>query len=323
MRADRLISLMMLLQERKRMTAKALSEELEVSIRTIYRDIDALSLAGIPVYAVEGPGGGFSLVDSYRTSLTGLARQEIQAFFMLTVPGPLADLGIAKQLKSTILKLTSALPGNTTSQAEYVKNRLYLDPARWFQNDKPSPFLKLIQEAVWNDKKIEITYKKQSSSGEKQTVSPYALGAKAGVWYLVAETDRGMRVYRVSRIREIKLLDSGFSRDSGFELETFWKLWVEEYKDSLPEYRVRMEVEEKKLSELRNVTRPDFLEAVKTGTKNSNDRTVCEFVFERMEEARMHILGLGDAATVLDPDELKESLIEFASKISRNYQSRQ
>lgn len=321
MRADRLISMMLLLQERKRMTARELSEELEVCIRTIYRDIDALSLSGIPVYAVEGPGGGYSLVDSYRTSLTGLSQQEIQAFFMLTIPGPLADLGIAEQLKSTILKLTSALPANLSSQSEYVKNRLYLDQAKWFQNEDPSPFMKMLQEAVWNDKKIDMTYKRKSSAGEKITVSPYALGAKAGVWYLVAESDRGMRVYRVSRIMEMNLLDSGFSRNSGFDLETFWKQWVEKYRDSLPEYRVRMEVDEKKLSELSSITRPDFLKAVKMGKKNRYGNTVFEFVFERMEEARMYILGLGDAVTVLDPHELKADLIEFVSKISRNYHS--
>jgi predicted DNA-binding transcriptional regulator YafY len=176
--------MMLLLQERKRMTAKELADELEVCIRTVYRDIDAMSLAGIPVYAVEGPGGGYSLLDSYRTSLNGLSPQEIQAFYMLTIPGPLADLGIAERLKSTMLKLTSALPVSASLQSDYVKNRLYLDPARWFQNEDPSPFMKTLQDAVWNDTQIEITYTNTSPGGKKIKLSPYALGAKAGGWYL-------------------------------------------------------------------------------------------------------------------------------------------
>lgn len=319
MRADRLISMILLLQGRKRMTAKELSEELEVCIRTIYRDIDALSLAGIPVYAVEGPGGGYSLVENYRTSLNGLSRQEIEAFFMLAIPGALEDLGIAKQLKSTILKLSSAFPALFSSSSEYVKNRLYLDPSRWFENHHPSSFMKILQEAVWKDKRMEMLYKKTSSAGKSITVSPYALVAKNGVWYLVAESDRGMRVYRVSRIIEMNLLDAGFTRNSDFDLEIFWKHWVEQYRQILPEYRVRMEVDEKKLLQLGRITSSDFLDAVKSGVKNGRGNRIVEYVFERMEEARMYLLGLGDAVTILDPHELKTELIALVSKISKNY----
>lgn len=144
MRADRLLSLMMLLQKNKRMTAVSLAKELEVTKRTIYRDIDALSMAGVPVYATGGPGGGYALHDNYRTTLTGLSENEVRTLFMLTLPGPLQDLGVSQDLKTTTLKLTSSLSRQYQEQADYVRQRLHLDAARWFQPDEPVHHLQTV-----------------------------------------------------------------------------------------------------------------------------------------------------------------------------------
>ena len=182
MRADRLLSLMMLLQTRGQMTAEELSVELEVSKRTIYRDIEALSIAGVPVYASGGPGGGYALLDSYRTSLTGLNENEIRALFMLTIPGPISDLGVSQQLKAAILKLTSSFANEHYEHTDFLRQRLHLDAASWFQTEEPVPHLKIIQEATWQDRQLVLSYRHRNGMASEQNVSPYGLVAKASIW---------------------------------------------------------------------------------------------------------------------------------------------
>ncbi len=196
MRADRLLSLLLLLQTRGRMTAQALADELEVSVRTVYRDIEALSGAGVPVYADRGPGGGCALVDNYRTQLTGLHEGEVRALFVANMPGVLADLGLGADLKAALLKLLAALPAERRSDDRWVRQRIFLDWERWEktttrQEDAargPAPTLQLIQRAVWNDRKLWITYRRLSSFYRREferLVAPYGLVAKEGEWYLV------------------------------------------------------------------------------------------------------------------------------------------
>ena len=160
MRADRLISLLMLLQTNGRMTAEDLSERLEVSTRTIYRDLDALSASGVPVYAERGPQGGCMLMESYRTNLTGLNENEVRALFMFTVPGLLAELGAEKDSEQAMLKLTASLPAPFQKDAKMVQERLLLDPAGWFQGEEPVPYLSLLQEAVWNNQRVRVDYRR-------------------------------------------------------------------------------------------------------------------------------------------------------------------
>ena len=157
MRADRLLSLLMLLQARGRMTAQELAQELEVSERTIYRDINALSASGVPVYAESGPGGGCALLDSYRTNLTGLTADEARALFMLSIPAPLDQLGVTQELKAALLKLSAALPEARRSDEERIRQRVYLDSLNWFQDADAVPHLPAIYRAVWDDRKLAIT----------------------------------------------------------------------------------------------------------------------------------------------------------------------
>ena len=159
MRADRLLSLLMLLQARGRLTAPKLAQELEVSERTIYRDIDALSAAGVPVYGEAGAGGGYALLDSYRTNLTGLTEGEVRALFMLSIPKPLADLGVGRELGAALRKLAAALPSARRDDEERVRQRFLLDAVGWEQVEESAPHLPTVHQAVWEDRRLHLAYR--------------------------------------------------------------------------------------------------------------------------------------------------------------------
>ncbi len=244
MRADRLIALILLLQARGRVTAPELAAQLEVSARTIYRDLDALSAAGVPVYAERGTGGGIALPDGYRVDLTALNREEASALFLSSVPGPLADLGAGQVLDAALRKLSAALPAAARQEAEAARQRVHLDPAEWWQTHEPVPYLRTIQEAVWQDRRLRLSYRRRGGGVATRLVDPYGLVAKASVWYLVAadaEDAVGVdsaaqagqdpaaqvpamepRVFRVSRVEAADLVDEPSRRPDGFDLGIFW-----------------------------------------------------------------------------------------------------
>jgi len=221
LRADRLLSLLLLLQARGRMTAQELAERLEVSERTIYRDIGALSSAGIPVYTESGPGGGCELVDGYQTKLTGLTTAEVRALFLLSLSGPLADLGLDRALDDALLKLSAALPITARSDAAQVRQRIHMDTTAPDQANRALPYLGLIQEAVWQDRTLQLTYGRYV----RQDFEPYGLVSKANVWYLVGTTAGEMQVLRVSRIQAAELTAQRFVRPDTFDLANYWTEW--------------------------------------------------------------------------------------------------
>ena len=244
MRADRLLSLMMLLQARGRMTAQELAAELEVSERTIYRDINALSASGVPVYAESGPGGGCALLDSYRTNLTGLNADEARALFMLNIPAALDQLGVTQELKAALLKLSAALPAARRRDEERIRQRIHLDSTWWFQTEEPLPHLQTIYRALWDDRVVQVTLRlKFGALLETQTdrlIAPYGLVAKAGVWHVVARKDDQLRVYRVADVIDARLTDQRFERDADFDLVDFWQSWCDDFEQSRPRYEVRL-----------------------------------------------------------------------------------
>ncbi len=319
MRADRLLSLMMLLQTRKQMTAEELADELEVSKRTIYRDIDALGIAGVPVYANGGPGGGYALLDSYRTTLTGLNDHEIRALFMLTIPGPLADLGVNQQLKAAILKLTSSFAADHHEHADYLRQRLHLDPAGWFQADEPVPHLKTVQEAAWQDRQLVLSYRRRNGTVSSRTISPFGLVAKASIWYLVAATDRGMRVYRVSRIESVQMTQAHFIRPQGFDLAEFWTDWVIGYKASLPKYPVTLRIGPDLIPVLHNILGYDVRPLLEQARPDSEGWRVVDHTFEKFEEAQTYVLGMGASVDVIAPEELRASVLKIAADVVAHY----
>ena len=184
MRADRLLSILMLLQTKGRMTAHDLAEQLEVSERTIYRDLEALSIAGVPLYTERGPRGGCALVDGYQTRLTGLTETEVQALFLLNIAGPLADLGLGRALDDAMLKLTAALPVASRAYAELVRQRFHLDTTWWYHTEDSTSCLQILQEALWQDRKLLLFYHEDGGAWSERLAEPYGLVSKAGIWYL-------------------------------------------------------------------------------------------------------------------------------------------
>jgi predicted DNA-binding transcriptional regulator YafY len=230
MRADRLISILMLLQTRGRMTARDLAEQLEVSERTIYRDLEALSMAGIPIYTERGPGGGCSLLDGYQTKLTGLTETEVQALFLLTMAAPLADLGLGKALEEALLKLTASLPASSREQVKQLHQRFLVDATWWHHTADAQVTLQTIQQAIWQNCKLHIVYTQDNEMRCEQIIEPYGLVAKAGVWYLVSADRSSYHVYRVSRIHSATMTGERFIRANDFDLANCWSdycAWVE------------------------------------------------------------------------------------------------
>ncbi len=242
MRADRLISIIMLLQTHERMTAEELASELEVSQRTIYRDITALNIAGVPIYTDRGPGGGITLVESYRTTLTGINEDEARALFMLSIPQALVELGVDQKLKTALLKLSAALPDARRTVMTETQQRIYLDSSAWTTMEEPLIHLGTIHQALWQDKLLTLRYKGGFDAQIDIEVAPLGLVSKLNRWYLIGMTEGYLRVVGVKDIVEAKILERNFNRDKNFNLISEWKKWCEAYQDQRPIYQATIKV---------------------------------------------------------------------------------
>jgi predicted DNA-binding transcriptional regulator YafY len=321
MRADRLLSLLMLLQTRGRMPARELAEELEVSERTIYRDIDALSAAGVPVYGEAGREGGFALLDDYRTSLTGLTEGEVRALFMLSIPAPLADLGVSQELKQAWLKLSAVLPAHRRVDQARVRQRFHLDATGWEQDAGAVPHLQTIYQAVWQDRRLSLCYHPLPGIEIEQTADPYGLVAKAGVWYLVCAHKGRLRAHRVSDLIAVSLQTGTFERPEGFDLAGFWETWCAEREQSRAAYTVTVRAAPGLIPYLPMYfgerIRADIAHA---GPTDAESWIVLELAFESLESARDRLLGFGRAVEVLAPKALRESIVDYATQITQLYE---
>jgi predicted DNA-binding transcriptional regulator YafY len=222
MRASRLLSILILLQLRGRLTAADLAAEFEVSERTIYRDVDALSAAGVPVYGDRGPGGGFQLLDGYRTQLTGLSAGEAEAMAMIGLPGPAAELGIGTATSAARNKLLAALPGGGGAQADRMAARFHLDAVDWYRGGEALPHLPAIARAVLDQREMTMRY--ESWQGVRDwTVEPFGLVLKAGIWYLAARGSGKIRIFRLSNISAPQIGEAVFTRADDFNLAAWWQ----------------------------------------------------------------------------------------------------
>lgn len=320
MRADRLLSLLMLLQTRGQMTAREMAEELEVSERTIYRDIDALSAAGVPVYAIRGPGGGCALMEGYRTDLTGLTRDEVRALFLISVPAPLADLGLSHQLGAALRKLSAALPVTRRIDEQQLRERIHLDSVWWHQQEEPVPYLRKIQDAVWSDRRLHLTYRLPFQTESERLVDPYGLVAKAGVWYVVCAQGDRIRVYRVSDVLGAREADESFQRPPDFDLGTFWKSWCADYERNRPQYPVTVRVAPGLLRYLPHFFGEPIRDNIaRAGSSDAEGWLTLTLSFETFEAARERILGFGRAVEVLEPAALRDSVQDFATQVAALY----
>ncbi len=314
MRADRLLSLMLLLEARGKMTAQDLAEELEVSRRTILRDIDALSFAGIPIYAEGGHGGGIALDENYRVKLNGLKETEVQALILSNNAALLADIGLEQAAERSLLKLLTALPSLHEQTARHIQNRIYIDPIWWWRGDyRPTP-LKELQQAVYEDRLIEIVYQKHNGDVIQRVVEPYGMIAKAGVWYLVAAHGDGYRSYRVSRIKRVSILEDYFSRDPTFDLATYWQASVAEFITHRSLFTFTLKVANNMMNFVKWYT-PGSYELIETA---SEDWFTARFEVESLEVAVMFVFGLGVNARILEPRELQETVLQRSRLISQS-----
>src|SRR5689334_3365790 len=220
MRADRLLSALLLLQAHGRLTSRQLATRLEVSERTMHRDMEALSAAGVPVFALRGSRGGWELDEGWRTQVPGLDEAELRAFLMAQ-PQVVGDQRLVHAAERALSKLMAAMPVSLREKAASIRQRLHVDTTRWYGTVENLSMLPIVQDAVARDRKLNIVYKREGQSAER-IVDPLGLVAKGTVWYLVAHTPRGFRTYRVSRIEQAKLLDQACERPPDFDLAAYW-----------------------------------------------------------------------------------------------------
>ena len=318
MRARRLISLLLLLQNRGHGTAAELADELGVSVRTVYRDLEALGSAGIPVTTEPGPGGGCRLLGGYRTQLTGLDAGEAEALFLSGLPGPAAELGLGSLLARAQRKVLAALPARLREAARLADQRFHLDPRNWFQPQPEHPALEALAQAVWSDRRVRFAYARGDGRAVEREGDAVALALKSGLWYLVARVGADLRVYRVSRISSVVVRDASFARDPGFDLGAFWSEWAARFENGLaaiPVTRARRAAARSSASRawaIRRRAPPANAEP----TLESDGWLRRVLVFEKLEYARAQLLGFGADVEVLEPVELRAQLAGAARALA-------
>jgi predicted DNA-binding transcriptional regulator YafY len=334
MRADRLISILLLLQNEGKMSSRQLAERLEVSVRTIVRDMEALSMAGVPVYAERGSGGGWRLPDGYRTRLTGIRSEELTALILSTHPQLLADLRIESHFHNAMQKLLASSPAPIKENAELFRRRIHIDGAGWHRSTETCPHLLTVQEALFANRLLRIRYEydmpfpedgEQERRESERVVQPLGLVAKRTVWYLVAARERdgaeqdGMgeiRTYRVSRIAHAEVLDETVPYPDFFHLARYWEESTARFKQSIPRYvaRLRLDPIVRKQWE-----QQPFLEILETGAVEEDGRLPATVQFATLDHAVNMVLGFGPAVAVLDPPELREAVIAAAKATLEQY----
>ncbi len=319
MRASRLVSLLLLLQARGQLTAGELADELEVSVRTIHRDVEALSEAGVPIYAERGPHGGIRLVDGYRTRLTGMTPDEAEALFLSGLPGPAAELGLGTVVAAARLKVLASLPPELRTRASRLVERFHLDASGWFQAGEPVPHLAVLSEAVWDARRVEIEYDRGDRTVPR-TIAPLGLVLKAGVWYVVALTDDSLRTYRVGRVAEARALDERFERPEGFDLSAFWTESSAAYERDAPRVEVTVRIRDDRLGWLRRaVGSPTMDRAERLAVDDGDDWRHLRLKVEWPSEAAAVLLSVGEGLEVLDPPEVRARTIELARDTLATY----
>ena len=329
MRADRLLSILLLLQSRGQMTGRELAERLEVSERTLHRDMDALSAAGVPVFALRGSRGGWQLEENWRTQVPGLDEAELHALLMAQ-PRILGDRKLAAAAERALGKLMASLPVPLRARAESMRQRLYVDTTGWFGGAEDLSMLPIVQEAVTRDHKLKIRYSSRRSrfehaGGESENVSerivdPLGLVAKGSTWYLVANTNRGFRTFRVSRIQNALLLDVACERPASFDLEAHWRSATENFLKNSPRFEAMLYLH------------PDAAREIETwrmtvqSAQNKHDPSRDSWVtlrvnFEDEQQAAFVTLAFGAKVEVLAPESLRTRIRHELLATVRQYEN--
>ncbi|WP_406426604.1 helix-turn-helix transcriptional regulator [Streptomyces sp. NBC_01589] len=322
MRAARLIKMVLLLQSRPAMTAAELARELEVSERTITRDAQALSEAGVPVYADRGRAGGYRLVGGYRTRLTGLARNEAEALFLSGLPSALREMGLEDAASAARLKVSAALLPSLRDASDTAAQRFHLDAPGWYQEPVTPELLPAVAEAVWDDRMVKARYRRGGPGSEvERELAPYGLVLKAGVWYVCARAGTDFRVYRIDRFAAVAVTDERFVRDEDFDLPGFWDERAAQFARSILRTEVTVRVSEAGVGRLPHlVDRSAALDALDAAGPPDADgwRTVVLPV-ESLDVAYSQLLALGPELEVLEPAALRTRFGAAAERLSGLY----
>lgn len=307
MKSSRLVSILLLLQTRGRMTAAQLADELEVSVRTVYRDVEALSAAGVPLYGDAGHAGGYRLLDGYRTRLTGLTADEAEALFLAGAPGPAAQLGLGSVLAAAQLKVRAALPPELRGHADRISGRFHLDAPGWYADADETPHLPAVADAVWNGRVLHVLYRRwREPTDVERRLEPYGLVLKAGRWYVVAGP--GPRTYRVDQILRLTPADEEFTRPHDFDLAAYWRAYQRGFHDRL--YRREAVVR----------LAPGVTLDRAAGHRTERDGwTTATVPIESVDHAHAEFLRLGTGIEVLEPPELRERIARTVAELAERY----
>jgi predicted DNA-binding transcriptional regulator YafY len=324
MRSDRRLSLLLILQARGTATAPAVARELGVSVRTVYRDVEALSASGVPVYTEQGFGGGIRLLPGYRTDVTGLTPAESRALIAMTGRAVPDDLGLGGALASAVHKLVAAVPASHRDDAERARQRVLVDHSGWYRTVPAAPLLPVVQEAVWADRRLRVRYRHGDGRDAGYLLDPYGLVVKAGVWYLVAAHRRRAQLFRVDRLRTATASAAAAERPDDLDLEATWTRLRSAVE--APRQRVQVRVRAPvalaaMVLRISGVQRydadPDPIPA-----PDAQGRVELQLGFRQLGAARGALAGFGAAIEVLDPPELRADLLEVAQGLVALYESR-
>jgi predicted DNA-binding transcriptional regulator YafY len=319
-----LLSILLTLTVRGRVSAAQLATELEVSVRTIYRDVEALSAAGVPVYATRGRDGGFQLLAGYRARLPGMTADEADALFLSGIPSAAADLGLGTVLAATQLKLLAALPEELRERASRIRDRFYLDAPGWLRENDSPPYLAPIAEAVWTERRVDVRYERANRAIGKRLLDPLGLVLKAGTWYVVGvpvpDDGRGPRTYRVSRVLAAAVRDEAFERPAGFDLEAFWADYQRGYAERVytDTAVVRLSPAGRELLFLVGTIAARRARA-EMSEPDADGWTRTAIPIESVRHGQHALLQLGEHLEVLEPAELRELIAGSARALAARY----
>ncbi|MFE9776005.1 helix-turn-helix transcriptional regulator [Streptomyces sp. NPDC005931] len=317
MKSGRLLSILLLLQTRGRVPARELAKRLEVSVRTVYRDVDALSAAGVPVFAERGRHGGIELLAGFRTDVTGLTADESRALFVLAAGGAHAALGLDAALGSALRKVMAALPAPHRPAAEATSRRVLVDATRWKRGPGPEADLDTLRDAVFADRRLRLRYR---HGGERETrtytVDPYGLVAKAGVWYLVADHRGAPRLFRADRVHAARLLDAPVRRRPGVELADVWERLRRQVEERPGGIDVTVRVRRDRLDLFLRLNAPWLSDLPRDDGRS--EWLTARLSYGVLGEVR-HLLSFADRVEVLAPPEAREELARAAVAVTRLY----
>ncbi|WP_026412665.1 helix-turn-helix transcriptional regulator [Actinomadura oligospora] len=324
MRASRLLSILLMLQTRGRVTAEEVANALEVSVRTVYRDMEALGAAGVPLYGEPGHQGGYRLLDGFRTRLNGLTEDEAESLFLTGLPGPAAELGLGAIVAAAQLKLMSALPDELRDRAARVSERFHLDAPSWYRAPDDTPHLAAVADAVWNVRRVRLRYFRWQEPNEVvRDVDPLGLVLKSGHWYLVGRTRGGMRTYRVSRVLGVEVGEERFERPEGFDLAAHWASYLRDFEERRLAGTATVRLSPGLLPHLGECLDGAALRAVReaSGTARPDGDGWIEVVLpiESPERAVHDLLRLGDDVEVVGPPELRARMANMIAGLARRY----